>query len=45
MRYTGPARPIKTHTVHPVDNRVSKGIFLVWLIAVLAYDLFIGRPG
>ena len=43
--YTGPAKPIKTHTIHPVDNRLSKAIFLASLIAILAYDLLIGRPG
>jgi hypothetical protein len=40
-----PAKPIKTHTIHPVDNRVSRALFLVFLIATLAYDLFVGRPG
>lgn len=45
MRYTGPAKPIKTHTIHPVESRPSKALFLLFLIAVLAYDLFIGRPG
>lgn len=44
-KYTGPAKPIPTHYVHPVDNRVGKALFLLCLIAVLAYDLFIGRPG
>lgn len=45
MRYTGPAKPIPTHHVHPVESRTSKALFLLFLIAVLAYDLLIGRPG
>ena len=44
MRYTGPAKPIKTHRIHPVDSRVARALFLIFLIATLAYDLFIGRP-
>lgn len=42
--YTGPAKPIKTHTIHPVDNRVTKGLFLVFLITILLMDLFYWRP-
>lgn len=42
--YTGPAKPIKTHTVHPVDNRVTRAIFLLALIGVLLLDLFVWRP-
>jgi uncharacterized membrane protein len=45
MRYTGPAKPIPTQSIHPIDNRFSKGLFLIFLIATLAYDLLIGRPG
>ena len=44
MRYTGPARPIKTHTVHPVDNRFSRAIFLLALMGILLMDLFVWRP-
>lgn len=44
MRYTGPARPIKTHTVHPVDNRVGKAVFLLALISILLMDLLVWRP-
>ena len=43
-RYTGPARPIPTHRIHPVDNRVTKGLSLLALIAVLMLDLFVWRP-
>jgi len=42
--YTGPAKPIPTHRVHPVDNRVTRAIFLLALIAVLLLDLFVWRP-
>lgn len=42
--YTGPAKPIKTHCVHPVDNRVTRALFLISLIAVLMLDLFYWRP-
>ena len=42
--YTGPAKPIKTHRIHPVDNRVTRAIFLLALIAVLLLDLFVWRP-
>lgn len=42
--YTGPAKPIKTHTIHPVDNRVTRAIFLLALIGVLLMDLFYWRP-
>lgn len=45
MKYTGPPKPIRLEYIHPVDNRVGKAIFLVFLIGVLLYDLFIGRPG
>lgn len=44
-RYTGPARPIRTHYIHPVDNRVGRFIFLSALIIVLCLDLFYWRPG
>ena len=42
--YTGPAKPIPTHSIHPVDNRISKAIFLASLIAILLMDLFVWRP-
>ena len=44
MRYRGPARPIPTERVHPVDNRVTKGIVLLVLIGILLMDLFVWRP-
>lgn len=45
MRYTGPAKPTKTESIHPVDNRVGKAIFIAALILVLCADLFYWRPG
>lgn len=42
--YTGPAKRIPTHTVHPVDNRVTRAIFLLVLIGILLMDLFVWRP-
>jgi hypothetical protein len=44
MRYTGPAKPIKTHRIHLVDNRVTRAIFLLALITILLLDLFVWRP-
>jgi hypothetical protein len=44
LPYTGPAKPIPTHRIHPVDNRVSKGLFLVFLISILLMDLLVWRP-
>lgn len=44
MKYTGPAKPIPTHTIHPVNNRVTRALFLLALIAVLTLDLFYWRP-
>lgn len=43
--YTGPAKPINTHRIHPVDNRVTRAIFLLALIGVLLMDLFYWRAG
>jgi hypothetical protein len=43
-KYTGPAKPIPTVHIHPVDNRVGKALFLLALIAVLTLDLFVWRP-
>ena len=42
--YKGPAKPIRTHHVHPVDNRVSRAIFLLALMGILLMDLFVWRP-
>ena len=44
MRYTGPAKPIPTQSIHPIDNRVSRGLFLLFLIGVLLMDLLVWRP-
>ena len=35
---------IPTHTIHPINNRVTKGLALLALIAVLLLDLFVWRP-
>ena len=43
-RYTGPAKPIPTHRIHPIDNRISKALFLIFLISILLMDLFVWRP-
>lgn len=43
-RYTGPAKPIRTYHVHPVDHRATRAIFLLALIGVLLLDLFYWRP-
>lgn len=43
-KYTGPARPIPTYHIHPVESRTSKALFLLALIAVLLLDLFLWRP-
>lgn len=42
--YTGPAKPIKLYSIHPIDNRISKALFLIFLIAILLMDLFVWRP-
>ena len=44
-KYKGPAKPIPTYHIHPIDNRFTRALFLLFLIAILAYDLFVGRPG
>jgi hypothetical protein len=44
MKYTGPAKPIPTHTIHPVDNRLTKALFLLSLTGILLMDLFVWRP-
>lgn len=44
MRYTGPARPIKTHRIHPVDHTLTRVVFLLCIITVLLLDLFVWRP-
>lgn len=44
MRYRGPAKPIPTERIHPVDHRVTRGVVLVFLIVVLLMDLFVWRP-
>lgn len=43
-KYTGPAKPIRTYHVHPIDNRLSRGLFLAFLIGTLLMDLFVWRP-
>ena len=46
-KYTGPAKRMRLHrtyTIHPIDNRVSRALFLLALIAVLVLDLFVWRP-
>lgn len=45
MKYTGPAKPIPTEYIHPIENRWSKGLFLAFLIGVLLMDLLVWRPG
>jgi len=45
MKYTGPPKPIRTERIHPVDNRVSKGLLLAAIIIVLLMDLLVWRPG
>jgi len=45
MKYTGPPKPIRTEYIHPVDNRVSKGLLLAAIIIVLLMDLLVWRPG
>lgn len=46
-RYTGPARPIPTHTTQffKPSEMVWRVVLLAFLIGVLLYDLLIGRPG
>ena len=44
LPYTGPAKPIRLYSIHPIDNRVSRGLFLIALIGVLLLDLFYWRP-
>ena len=46
-KYTGPAKRVRlhrTHIIHPIDNRVSRALFLLALIGVLLLDLFLWRP-
>ena len=43
-RYTGPAKPIPTCRIHPVDNRFTRAVFLLCLISILLLDLFLWRP-
>lgn len=46
--YTGPAKPIPTKPSrewHTAGQVASRAIVLIFLIAVIAYDLLIGRPG
>lgn len=43
-RYTGPAKRIRTHYIHPIDNRFTRGVFLLALMGVLLLDLFLWRP-
>ena len=42
--YTGPAKPIRLYSIHPIDNRFSRAVFLLALIGVLLLDLFLWRP-
>ena len=42
--YTGPAKPIPTYRIHPVEGRTSKALFLIFLISILLLDLFLWRP-
>ena len=44
MKYTGPAKPIPTASVHPIDNRFTKALFLLSLMGILLMDLFVWRP-
>ena len=44
MRYTGPAKPIRTYNIHPVDNRFTRTLFLLAIIGVLLLDIFLWRP-
>ena len=43
-KYTGPAKPLPTYHIHPIDNRLTRAIFLMALIVVLLLDLFVWRP-
>ena len=43
-KYTGPAKPMPTYHIHPIDNRFTRGLFLLALIGVLLLDLFYWRP-
>lgn len=43
-KYKGPAKPIPTYHIHPIDNRVSRGLFLIFLISILLLDLLLWRP-
>lgn len=44
MKYKGPAKPIPTYHIHPVESRTSKALFLIFLISILLLDLFLWRP-
>ena len=43
-KYKGPAKPIPTYHIHPIDNRFTRALFLLALIGVLLFDLLVWRP-
>ena len=44
IKYTGPAKPISLEFKHPLDNRATRIVVLVFCIGVLLLDLFYWRP-
>lgn len=44
QNYQGPAKPIRTEYFNPMELAWRIAL-LCFLIGVLLYDLFIGRPG